>query len=349
MIVIMQTGAADSQVSAVQEHLASLNLNWIVNRGVERTVVAVIGATHPDQRDGLLRLDGVLDVVPISRPYKMASREGKLGSTVVKVGDIEIGGQEPVVMAGPCMVESEDQLLTTARAVKEAGASILRGGAFKPRSSPYSFRGMGVDGLKLLKAASQETGMPVITEVMGVRDVDTVCEHADILQVGTRNAQNFLLLDEMGKVNKPVVLKRGFSGTYEDWLLAAEYIMAGGNQDVILCERGIRTFETYTRNTLDVAAVSAIHHLSHLPVIVDPSHGTGRWRLVAPMAIASVAAGADGLLVEVHPDPDKALSDGAQSLTPANFSRMMEGVRAVTAVGQENKKSVINGGDDQSD
>ena len=343
MIVIMRTGATDEQVDAVRAHVTELKLNTIINRGVERTVVAVVGATHPDQRDGLLRLDGVLDVVPISRPYKRASREAKRENTVVRVRDIEIGGPEPVVMAGPCVVESEEQVLSTARAVKEAGARILRGGAFKPRSSPYSFRGMGEDGLKLLRAASEETGMPVVTEVMGTRDVDLVARYADVLQVGTRNAQNFLLLDEMGRIGKPVLLKRGFAGTYEDWLLAAEYVMAGGNQDVILCERGIRTFETYTRNTLDIAAIPAIHHLSHLPVIADPSHGTGRWHLVAPMATAAIAAGADGLLIEVHPDPDRALSDGAQSLTPENFTKLMDGVRAVAATGRMNKNSVSRG------
>ena len=343
MIVIMRTGATDEQVDAVCEHVASLRLNTIINRGVERTVVALVGATHPDQRDGLLRLDGVLDVVPISRPYKRASREAKHDNTVVTVGDVDIGGPRPVVMAGPCVVESEEQIVSTARAVKAAGAHILRGGAFKPRSSPYSFRGMGEDGLKLLKTASEETGMPVVTEVMGTETVDLVARYADILQVGTRNAQNFLLLDEVGKAGKPVLLKRGFAGTYEDWLLSAEYVMAGGNENVILCERGIRTFETYTRNTLDIAAIPVIHNLSHLPVIADPSHGTGRWELVAPMAIAAIAAGADGLLVEVHPDPDRALSDGAQSLTPENFRKLMEGVQAVADVGRMNKNSVTRG------
>ncbi len=340
MIVIMRAGATDQQVDAVREHVTRLELGTIINRGVERTVVAVVGATHPDQRDGLLRLDGVLDVVPISRPYKRASREAKHENTVVTVGDVEIGGPEPVVMAGPCVIESEEQLVSTAKAVKEAGAHILRGGAFKPRSSPYSFRGMGEDGLKLLQVASRETGMPIVTEVMGTQDVDLVARYADVLQVGTRNAQNFLLLDEMGKVGKPVLLKRGFAGTYEDWLLAAEYVMAGGNENVILCERGIRTFETYTRNTLDIAAIPVIHNLSHLPVIADPSHGTGRWELVVPMAMAAVVAGADGLMIEVHPDPDKALSDGAQSLTPENFRRLMDGVRAVAATGRMNRNSV---------
>jgi len=340
VIVIMRTGATEEQVEAVRQHVAGLNLNTIINRGVERTVVAVVGATHPEQRDGLLRLAGVLDVVPISRPYKRASREAKHQNTVVRVGDVEVGGPEPTVMAGPCVIESEEQVVSTARAVKEAGARVLRGGAFKPRTSPYSFRGMGEEGLRLLRLASQETGLPVVTEVMGVRDIDLVARYADILQVGARNAQNYFLLDEVGRVDKPVLLKRGFAGTYEDWLLAAEYVMAAGNQDVILCERGIRTFETYTRNTLDIAAIPVIHHLSHLPVIADPSHGTGRWQLVIPMAIAAIAAGADGLLVEVHPDPDKALSDGAQSLTPDNFRRMMDGVRAVAEVGRLNRNAV---------
>ncbi|MCI0437774.1 MAG: 3-deoxy-7-phosphoheptulonate synthase, partial [Chloroflexi bacterium] len=239
-----------------------------------------------------------------------------------------------IVMAGPCAVEDEEQVMATARAVKAAGASVMRGGAFKPRTSPYSFRGMGEDGLKLLAEARDETGLPVITEVMSVRDVELVARYADVLQVGARNMQNFHLLDEVGKTDRPVMVKRGFSATYEDWLLAAEYVMAGGNHQVILCERGIRTFETYTRNTLDLNAIPAIHRLSHLPVVADPSHGTGKWHMVRPLARAAAAVGADGLIIEVHPNPDKAKSDGPQSLTFENFARLMEEVRAVrSAVG----------------
>ena len=252
----------------------------------------------------------MVQVLRVSKPYKLAGREFRPGDTHITIRDVTIGGNEMVVMAGPCSVESEEQLLSTARMAKEAGARILRGGAFKPRSSPYSFRGMGVEGLKLLDAARAETGLPVVTEVMTAEDVEVVAEYADILQVGARNVQNFILLDEVGKTRKPALLKRGFATTYEEWLLSAEYIMAGGNSEVILCERGIRTFEEYTRNTLDLAAIPVIKRLSHLPIIADPSHGTGRWHLVPSMALAAGAAGCHGLMIEVHPNPDKALSDG---------------------------------------
>jgi 3-deoxy-7-phosphoheptulonate synthase len=274
-------------------------------------------------------------VVRISKPYKLSSREFQPSDTVVRVGNVSIGAGQTVVMAGPCSVESEEQVVKTAKAVQAAGAHLLRGGAFKPRTSPYSFRGYGEDGLKMLATARAETGLPVITEVLSVRDVDLVAEHADILQIGARNMQNFILLEEAGRTGKPVVLKRGLSSEIEEWLLAAEYILATGNRNLILCERGIRTFETATRNTMDVSAVPLVKRLSHLPVIADPSHGTGKWYLVEPLAMASVAAGADGLLIEVHPNPDHALSDGAQSLTFNNFERMMRRVAVVgDAVGR---------------
>ena len=292
----------------------------------------MLGSIYPELQTELEQLPGVVEVLRVSKPYKLAGRDFRPDDTQITVGDVSIGGSEMVVMSGPCSVEGEEMLLATARVARDAGARILRGGAFKPRSSPYSFRGMGVDGLKLLAKAREETGLPVVTEVMTAEDVDVVAEYADILQVGARNMQNFILLDKVGKIKKPVLLKRGFSNTYEELLLSAEYIMSGGNHEVILCERGIRTFEDYTRNTLDLAAIPVLKRLSHLPIVADPSHGTGRWHLVAPMALAAVAAGAHGLIIEVHPNPDKALSDGPQSLTFENFQTLMEGVRSVAQV-----------------
>jgi len=268
-------------------------------------------------------LPGVEEVIPISKPYKLASREFHPQNTVVKINDITIGGDEIVVIAGPCAVETEDQLLTTALAVKAIGANILRGGAFKPSTSPYHFRGLGEEGLKLLAKVRKETGMPVITEVMTPEDVELVAGYADILQIGARNMQNFILLDKVGKTRKPVMLKRGLSATIQEWLLAAEYILAQGNDQVILCERGIRTFETHTRNTMDVSSIPIIKKVSHLPIFADPSHATGKWYLVTPVALAAIAAGADGLMIEVHPNPDLALKDGAQSLTFDNFGKLM--------------------------
>ncbi|MCZ6891192.1 MAG: 3-deoxy-7-phosphoheptulonate synthase [Chloroflexi bacterium] len=329
MMVIMQVNSRDEDIQAIQEHLHKRGLEGQINRGVERTVIGVLGNTYPELRDELELLPGVREVVPISRPYKLSSREFQPESTTFKVGPVTIGGGEFVIMAGPCSVESEQQVMDTARAVKEAGGNILRGGAFKPRSSPYSFRGLGEEGLKYLASAKDETGLPIITEVMDTRDVELVSRYADILQIGTRNMQNFTLLDEVGRSGKPAMLKRGLSATYEDWLLAAEYILSGGNRRLMLCERGIRTFETYTRNTMDIAAMPAIKRLSHLPIIADPSHGTGKWYLVTPVALAAVAAGADGLQVEVHPNPDMALSDGAQSLNFENFKRLTTLVMAV--------------------
>jgi 3-deoxy-7-phosphoheptulonate synthase len=329
MLIVMTKGSPEKDLEDILERLTQMGFSGHVSKGVERTVIGVVGRTYPELKDMMEMWSGVSEVVLISKPYKLSSREFQPQDTRVRVGDLTIGGDEIVVMAGPCAVESEEQVLQTARAVKAAGANILRGGAFKPSSSPYTFRGLGKDGLKILALASQETGMPVITEVMTPQDVELVSRYADILQVGTRNMQNFILLDEVGKAQKPVMLKRGMSAAIEEWLLSAEYILAQGNRQLLLCERGIRTFETYTRNTMDISAIPSIQKLSHLPIIADPSHGTGRWHLVAPLALASVAAGANGLMIEVHPNPESALKDGAQSLTFENFERLMAQVIAV--------------------
>jgi len=330
MMVIMRKGYTEEELTGILERLEEVGLSGHTIVGVERTVVGVVGQVYPGLADDLETMPGVDDIVPISKPYKLASREFKPDNTTIKVGDVVIGGGRTVVMAGPCAVESEEQLMATAQAVKAAGAHILRGGAFKPRTSPYSFRGLEEKGLQILKAAREETGLPIITEVMAVRDVELVARYADILQIGARNVQNFFLLEEVGRVGKPVLLKRGFASTVQDWLLSAEYIISQGNREVILCERGIRTFETATRNTMDLSAIPLVKRLSHLPVVSDPSHGTGKWYLVEPMAMASIAAGADGLLLEVHPNPDRALSDGAESLTFENFRRLMERAKAVS-------------------
>jgi 3-deoxy-7-phosphoheptulonate synthase len=335
MMVIMRKGHTEEEMAGVLKRLEEVGLSGHTIVGVERTVVGVVGGVYPGLADELETLPGVDDIVPISKPYKLVSRELKPADTTIKVRDTVIGGGQTVVMAGPCAVESEEQLMATARAVKAAGGHILRGGAFKPRSSPYGFRGLEEEGLRILAAAREETGLAIITEVMGVRDVELVARYADILQVGARNAQNFFLLEEVGRMGKPVLLKRGFASTVQDWLLSAEYIISQGNRQVILCERGIRTFETATRNTMDLSAIPLVKRLSHLPIVSDPSHGTGKWYLVEPMAMASIAAGADGLLLEVHPNPDRALSDGAQSLTFENFRLLMERAAAVgEAVGR---------------
>jgi 3-deoxy-7-phosphoheptulonate synthase len=329
MMVIMKKGHTQEQLDSILNRLKELNLSGHPIVGVERTVVGVVGLVFPELKDELETMDGVDDVLRISKPYKLSGRELKPDDTIVNINGVLVGGGHTAIMAGPCAVESEDQLMQTARAVKAAGATLLRGGAFKPRTSPYSFRGMEEDGLKLLAQAREETGLPVVTEVMSVTEVDLVAKYADVLQIGTRNAQNFNLLEEVGRVGKPVVLKRGLASKIEDWLLAAEYVLAKGNRDVILCERGIRTFETATRNTFDINAIPLVKRLSHLPLIADPSHGTGKWYLVEPVAIAAMAAGADGLIVEVHPNPDHALSDGAQSLTFENFRRLASRVSLV--------------------
>ena len=332
MIVVMSHNSTQEQLALVTERIEARGLRAQLSTGVERTVVGVLGGIPSEFKDEMELLPGVAEVVLISKPYKLASREFHPDGSVVRVGNAEIGGPEPVIMAGPCSVENEDQMVSTALAVKAAGATVLRGGAFKPRTSPYSFRGMGLDGLKLLDLARQETGLPIITEVMSPADVDLVAQYTDILQIGARNMQNYNLLDAVGEVGKPVMVKRGMAAPYEEWLLAAEYVMAGGNTQVMLCERGIRGFEQFTRFTMDVAAIPAIKRLSHLPIIADPSHSTGKWYLVTPVALAAVAAGAHGLLIEVHPNPDQAKCDGAQSLTFDNFSSLMDQVKAVAAV-----------------
>ncbi|MCX8053012.1 MAG: 3-deoxy-7-phosphoheptulonate synthase [Armatimonadetes bacterium] len=338
MIIILAPSATESDIEELVTNLKERGYGVHLSRGVEKTIVGVIGA-HDDQKpviaEQLSSLAYVERVVPILKPYKVVSREFRPDKTIVRVGGVDIGGQKVIVMAGPCSVENEEMTIEVAKAVKAAGASILRGGAFKPSTSPYSFQGLGEDGLKILAQAREATGMPIITEVMDTRDVELVARYADILQIGTRNMTNFSLLQEVGAVKKPVMLKRGMSSTIEEWLQAAEYVANRGNYDIILCERGIRTFETYTRNTFDVSSIPAVLELSHLPIIADPSHGTGRYRLVPPVAKAAVAAGADGVMVEVHPHPEKALKDGAQSLTPDNFATLMKDLAAVArAVGR---------------
>ena len=335
MIVVMRVGSTEKEIDGVLERLKELGFKGSLSRGVERTVVGVVGQTYPELADELAVLEGVADVVPVSRPYKLASREFRPEDTVIKVGDVAIGGGNTVIMAGQCSVDTEEQMMATARVVKEAGGHILRGGAFKPRTNPYAFRGLGEKGLQILAAAKAETGLAIISEVMDPRDVELVARYADILQVGSRSMQNFTLLDEVGRAGKPVMLKRGMWAPLQEWLLAAEYILAQGNSQVMLCERGIRTFETSTRFTMDLSAIPAVKRLSHLPIIGDPSHATGYRYLVEPMAMAAVAAGADGLIVELHPNPDRALSDGPQSLTFDGFRQLIERVRDVaTAVGR---------------
>ncbi len=336
MVVVMQQGASDEQIQHVIDRLISMGFDVHRSTGETHTVIGAIGV-HPDfdPRDVEL-LDGVREVVRITQPYKLASRAFRPGGTIVDVGKgVRIGGPEVVVAAGPCAVESEEQIATIAKSVARMGVKLLRGGAFKPRTSPYSFQGLGEKGLKLLREAADKNGMVVVSEVMDPSQVAMMLEYVDLLQVGARNMQNYNLLRALGEVRKPVLLKRGLSATIEELLLSAEYIMSGGNYNVILCERGIRTFETSTRNTLDIAAIPVIKKLSHLPIVVDPSHGTGRRDKVVPMARAAVAAGADGLLIEVHHDPEHALSDGAQSLFPDQFGQMMAELRIIApAVGR---------------
>jgi len=325
MIAVMQPSATSEDIEHVVEVLRLHNLKAQISTGEQRTVIGVIGTNFPDDLlETLEVLPGVDRVTRITRPYKLASRDFRPLDTVVTVRGQTIGDGGFVVMAGPCSVESHDQLVRTAESVASAGAGVLRGGAFKPRTSPYAFQGLGTDGLELLEEARRRTGLPIITEVMEPGQVERVAESADILQIGARNMQNFPLLKEVGHIERPVMLKRGLSATIEEWLMAAEYIMHAGNSNVILCERGIRTFETATRNTLDLSAIPLIKRLSHLPVIADPSHGTGHRYLVPPMALAAAAAGADGLILEVHPEPDSALSDGPQSLTLEGFAELMQ-------------------------
>ncbi|NOZ28665.1 MAG: 3-deoxy-7-phosphoheptulonate synthase [Chloroflexi bacterium] len=329
MIIIMRSGATAQQIAAVVQRVESMGFRAHLSEGEERTIIGVIGDERPVDPGLFELLDGVERTVPILRPFKLASRDFHPQDSVFSINGVKIGGKGLCIMAGPCAVESRQQILEIAHAVKEAGAHVLRGGAFKPRTSPYSFQGLGLRGLELLAEAREETGLPVVTEVMAPEAVPMVAHYADILQIGTRNMQNFSLLQAVGQVNKPVLLKRGMMSTIEELLMAAEYILTNGNSRVILCERGIRTFEKYTRNTLDINAIPAIKQLTHLPIIADPSQGTGKWDLVAPVSRACIAAGADGLIIEVHPNPEEALSDQAQQIRPEVFAKLMEELKAL--------------------
>jgi 3-deoxy-7-phosphoheptulonate synthase len=330
MIIVMKKNASEEQIDHVVKWIESVGYRPHPSRGVDRTIIGVVGDDRGKaQLKAAENLQGVEKIMPILKPFKLASQEAKMGNTVIRLNDLEIGGSQFVIMAGPCSVESEGQLMECAYIAKKGGAHILRGGAFKPRTSPYSFQGLEEEGLKLLKKVREKTGLPVVTEVMNTTDVGLVEQYADILQVGARNVQNFALLKSVGRAQKPVLLKRGMATTIEELLMSAEYIISSGNNQVILCERGIRTFETATRNTLDISAVPVLKGLTHLPIIVDPSHATGHWKYVLPLARAAVVVGADGLLVEVHPEPEKAVSDGIQSLKPEKFYQLMEEVRTL--------------------
>jgi len=334
-VVVMQERATEDQIEKVVAHLVELGMDVHRSTGVSRTVLGAVGDDRQIDPRLIEMLDGVTEVLRVTEPYKLASRAFKPEGTVVTVGDVRVGGDEVIVMAGPCSAETDEQVNAVAAAVKKAGAKVLRGGAFKPRSSPYSFQGLGEEGLRMLRSAANQHDLKLVSEVMDISQIELIDKYADIFQLGARNMQNFTLLRELGRVRKPVLLKRGISATIEEWLLSAEYILAGGNTQVILCERGIRTFESYTRNTLDISAIPVVKKRSHLPIIVDPSHGTGRRDKVAPMARAAVAAGADGLIIEVHCDPDHALSDGAQSLYPQQFDRLMAELRIIApAIGR---------------
>ena len=335
MVVVMEERATDEQVQRVIAQLVEMGFDVHRSTGALRTVIGAVGGNRGFDPRLVEVLDGVHEVLRITEPYKLASRTFKPENTVITIGDVRIGGDEVIVMAGPCSAETEEQVEATASAVKRAGAKILRGGAFKPRSSPYSFQGLGEEGLRMLRAAADRHNLKLVSEVMDLSQIPLVEKYAHILQVGARNMQNFTLLRELGRARTPVMLKRGISATIEEWLLSSEYILAGGNMNVMLCERGIRTFESYTRNTLDISAIPVIHKLTHLPIVADPSHGSGRRDMVAPMARAAVAAGADGLIIEVHCDPDHALSDGAQSMIPNQFDRLMAELRIIApAIGR---------------
>ena len=335
MVIIMNPDATAQNIKDVIEMIEGAGLSAKVMEGAQQRIVGVIGDKTRLGSCAIDALPGVERSVSISKSYKLASREFHPQSSVIDVDGVPVGGDEFVVMAGPCAVESREQLLAAAEIAKKGGAQFLRGGAYKPRTSPYSFQGLEEEGLKYLAEAKEKTGLRIVTEVTEVDAVETVAEYADLLQIGARNMQNFRLLKEVGRTNKPVLLKRGLAATLDEWLNAAEYILNEGNPNVIFCERGIRTYETYTRNTLDISAVAAIKHLSHLPIIVDPSHGTGKWRFIKPMALAAVACGADGLLMEMHPNPAKALSDGPQSLTPENYFDLMDSVTKLSAFMKE--------------
>ncbi|HSM55982.1 MAG TPA: 3-deoxy-7-phosphoheptulonate synthase [Candidatus Sulfomarinibacteraceae bacterium] len=336
VVIIMEAHASMRDTSAVIQRVENLGFKVHLSEGDERTIIGLIGDSRILDKEAIERMSGVERVVPVLKPFKLAGRDFKPRNTTFPIGNHMVGGSGLLLIAGPCSVESRSQIIETAHAVKEAGAHALRGGAYKPRTSPYSFQGLGEEGLKYMAEAREETGLPIVTEVMEPDLVPLVAEYADVLQVGARNMQNYALLHAVGESQHPVLLKRGMSSLMEEWLMCAEYILSHGNTRVMLCERGIRTFETYTRNTFDINAIPVIKHLSHLPIIADPSHGTGRWEYVAGAARAAVAAGADGLIIEVHPRPDEAMSDGAQSLKPERFAELVREMRAIAqAVGRE--------------
>ncbi len=332
MMIIMREGATDREIEHLIEKVKEQGVDVHISKGAFATVIGLVGDTTAARELPLATFPGVERVVPILKPFKLVNREFHQADTIVDVRGVKVGGTNFAVIAGPCSVEGRDEYLNIARFVKQAGAQMLRGGAFKPRSSPYAFQGMGEEGLKILAEARDVTDLPVVTEVMDARDVDLVVEYADVLQIGARNMQNFTLLKEVGQAPKPVMIKRGLSSTIEEFLMAAEYVVSSGNKDVILCERGIRTFETYTRNTLDLSCVPLVKKLSHLPIIVDPSHGAGRWDIVEPLSVASVAVGAHGLMIEVHPNPEEAFSDGYESLKFDNFENLMKNVKQAARV-----------------
>jgi 3-deoxy-7-phosphoheptulonate synthase len=335
MIIIMKHDASASQVDQMVAHIHALGMKTHLSRGEERTIIGLVGDERPIEPEHLEAFDGVERVVRVLHPFKLASRDFHPADSIIKINGVSVGGNQVVIMAGPCSVESREQLMETAAAVKEAGAHILRGGAFKPRTSPYAFQGLGLMGLELLREAREKFNLPIVTEVMSPQEVTLVAQYADVLQIGARNMQNFALLRAVGETQKPVLLKRGMMSTVEELLMAGEYILATGNPRVMLCERGIRTFETATRNTFDLNAIPVLKSLTHLPVIADPSHGTGKWELVAPVARGAIAAGADGIIIEVHAHPEQALSDGAQSLKPEKFAALVAEVRRVAqAVGR---------------
>ncbi|KUO51206.1 MAG: 3-deoxy-7-phosphoheptulonate synthase [Desulfitibacter sp. BRH_c19] len=329
MIIVMENGAREESITKVVEKLEENGFSIHLSQGVERTIIGAVGDKSRLADLSIEAMSSVDRVIGILAPYKLASREFKSDNTIIQLGDVNIGGDEIQIMAGPCAIESREQALEIADIVKRSGAKIMRGGAFKPRTSPYAFQGLGEEGLKILREAGEAYGLKIITEVMEPGNVELVAHYSDILQIGARNMQNFPLLKEVARFDKPVLIKRGLSATIEEWIMAAEYVLNGGNNKVMLCERGIRTFETYTRNTLDLSAVVVAKQLTHLPVIVDPSHGTGKWKIVGPMALAAVTAGADGLIIEVHPRPSEALCDGSQSLTEENFNKLLINIKKV--------------------
>jgi 3-deoxy-7-phosphoheptulonate synthase len=338
-IIVLKPTATEEDIRRIVKKLESRGLGVNISKGTERIVIGVIGDTSKiaeEEEDAIRVMPGIEDVMRILKPYKLASRDFKAEDTIVDIRGNIIGSKKVQVIAGPCAVENRTMIISIAEKVKDAGASFLRGGAFKPRTSPYSFQGLGEEGLKYLAEAREKTGLPVVTELMDPRDIEVILKYTDVVQIGARNMQNFRLLLEVGTCDKPILLKRGFSATIKEWLMAAEYIMSRGNQKIILCERGVRTFETATRNTLDLSAVPVLKQLTHLPVVVDPSHGVGKWDLVAPMSKAAVAVGADGLLIEVHVNPEEALSDGEQSMKPDSFKKLMDELKPIAAaVGRE--------------